>query len=365
MSGDADERPTRVNRDDVTRTLTICLLGFGNVGRRFCELVGRKEDELARDHALRVRFAAVGTGSHGSLLAPGGLTAAETLAIAGGDGLELMFPDPPRPGVELIEACDADVLIEATPLDPLGGHAAIEHIEAAFAHGMDVVTVNKGPIAWAYRRLAGLATAAGCGFRFEGTVMDGAPVFNMWESCLPGCRLLGFDAVFNSTTNFILDAMGEGVGFADALAQVQADGYAETEPSHDIDGHDAAAKTAALANVLMDARITPDDVVKESIRDVTPERVEAALRAGRRLRVLCTAFSASLPAQGTASPGVRASVRLVELPPEHPFYSVGGSSLSVILHTDLMGDLEVAERTGLPDQTAYAIYSDLLALSRR
>ena len=106
--------------------------------------------------------------------------------------------------------------------------------------------------------------------------MDGCPVFSLFRSCLPDCRLLGFEAVFNSTTNFILDAMGEGVGFAAALAQVQAAGYAEADPSHDIDGHDAAAKVAALANVLMDADMTPDDVSKDSIREVTAERVAAA-----------------------------------------------------------------------------------------
>ena len=133
-----------------------------------------------------------------------------------------MFPDPVRPGVDLLAASGADLLVEATPLDPHGGRLAIAHLEAGFAHGIDAITVNKGPIAWDYRRLADLAASRGRRLLFEGAVMDGCPVFSLFRSCLPGCRLLGFDAVFNSTTNFILDAMGEGVGFADALAQVQA-----------------------------------------------------------------------------------------------------------------------------------------------
>ena len=219
--------------------------------------------------------------------------------------------------------------------------------------------------------------------------MDGCPVFSLFRSCLPDCRLLGFDAVFNSTTNYILDAMGEGVGFADALAQVQRAGYAETDPSHDIDGHDAAAKTAALANVLMAAGMTPDDVPKDSVRDVTPERVAATRAAGRRLRVVCSATideqdgeprsSESQPGEsrpGELSPGesrpgglpapgaarVRAAVRLTELTPEHPLFSAGGSTLAVLLHTDLMGTVQIAERDALPEQTAYAIYADLLAV---
>ncbi len=366
-------------------TRTVCLLGFGNVGRRFCELVARKTGELANDHGLRVLFSAVGTGSHGSLLAPHSLTAQEVLGLARGGGAtnsgaasggaahagasavsgagtpsaRWSFPDAAAPGADLIAASGADVLVEATPLDPRGGRTAIAHLEASFARGLDAITVNKGPIAWDFRRLADLAASRGRLLLFEGTVMDGCPVFSLFRSCLPGCRLLGFDAVFNSTTNYILDALGEGVGFADALAQVQAEGYAETDPSHDIDGHDAAAKTAALANVLMAAGMTPDDVPKDSVRDVTPERVAQARAAGRRLRVVCSATRDEVTTDATR---VRAAVRLTELPAEHPLFSASGSTLSVLLHTDLMGTIQMAERDALPEQTAYAVYADLLAI---
>ena len=360
-------------------TRRVCLLGFGNVGRRLCELVARNDDELAKRHGLRLRLVAIGTAGHGSLLAPAGVSAAEALELATGpDAGRRAFPEPVRPGVDLLATSGADVLVEATPLDPHGGRLAIAHLEAALGHGADAITVNKGPIAWDYRRLAGLAAANGRRLLFEGAVMDGCPVFNLFRSCLPDCRLLGFDAVFNSTTNFILDAMGEGGGFAAALAQVQAAGYAEADPSHDIDGHDAAAKVAALANVLMDAGMTPDDVPKDSIRDVTPERVTTARRAGRRLRVLCTARSGDAAGgvaaggvgsvagdganAGEASGRVHGAVRLTELDPEHPLYSAGGSTLSVLLHTDLMGTVQIAEHGALPEQTAYGIYSDLIAL---
>jgi homoserine dehydrogenase len=353
-------------------TRRLCLLGFGNVGRRFCELVARSSDELAHAHGLRVAFTAVGTGSHGSLLARGDLTAAEVLAAAGTSPAG-GFPAPVRPGVELVAASGADLLVEATPLDPHGGAAAIAHLEAGLTHDMDAITVNKGPIAWDYRRLAELAAARGRRLMFEGAVMDGCPVFSLFRSCLPDCRLLGFDAVFNSTTNYILDAMGEGVGFAAALAQVQAAGYAEADPAHDIDGHDAAAKTVVLANVLMGASLTPDDVPKDGIGGVSAARVAAARAAGRRLRVVCSARrgaadgafddAASGAIEGGDPDGrVRAAVRLTELAPEHPLFAAGGSTLSVLLHTDLMGTLQIAEHGALPEQTAYAIYADLLAV---
>jgi len=366
-------------------TRRVCLLGFGNVGRRLCELVARNDHELAERHGLRLRFVAIGTAGHGSLLAPAGVSAAEALELGGGaEGARRAFPEPARLGVDLLAASGADVLVEATPLDPHGGRLAIAHLEAALEHGADAITVNKGPIAWDYRRLADLAAAHGRRLLFEGAVMDGCPVFSLFRSTLPDCRLLGFEAVFNSTTNFILDAMGEGGSFAAALAQVQAAGYAEADPSHDIDGHDAAAKVAALANVLMDAGMTPDDVPKDSIRDVSPERVVAARRAGRRLRVVCTgrrgdgAGSAgggvagaggsaadggpAQPAAGSASGRVSGAVRLTELDADHPLFSAGGSTLSVLLHTDLMQTVQIAEIGALPEQTAYGIYSDLIAL---
>jgi homoserine dehydrogenase len=358
-------------------TRKLCLLGFGNVGRRFCELVARTSGELARDHGLRVVFTAVGTGSHGSLLARDGLTAAEVLAAAAAAGPvgtatahpgadpATAFPDPTRPAAELVAASGADLLIEATPLDAHGGAAAIAHLEAGLTHGMDAITVNKGPIAWDYRRLTELAAAQGRRLLFEGAVMDGCPVFSLFRSCLPDCRLLGFDAVFNSTTNYILDAMGEG--------------YAEADPAHDIDGHDAAAKTVILANVLMGASLTPDDVPTDGIGGVSATRVAAARAAGRRLRVVCSArrgaadgaFAAGNDEAGGESDGdasggqVHAAVRLTELAPEHPLFAAGGSTLSVLLHTDLMGTLQIAEHAALPEQTAYAIYADLLAIHER
>ncbi len=102
--------------------------------------------------------------------------------------------------------------------------------------------------------------------------------------------MLGFEAVFNATTNFIIDAMGAGRSYDDALAQVQAEGYAEADPSNDVDGWDAASKACALANVAMDAGITPADVERESLRDVPLERMMQAREEGKRLRLVSSVW---------------------------------------------------------------------------
>jgi homoserine dehydrogenase len=335
------------------RTVRLCLLGFGSVPRAFCALLARQERVLAERHGLRVLVTAVGT-RHGSLLAPEGRTPAAVLAAVG------ERPAPPqaaRPADDLLSASHADFLVELTVMEEDFAPVSTGHIETAFRLGMDVVTANKGPIAWNWRRVAAAAAGAGRRIRFESTVMDGLPVFSLLELALPDCRLLGFEAVFNATTNYIVDAMGVGRSFDDALAHVQTEGYAEADPSHDIDGWDAAYKAAALANVAMDAGITPVDIDKQSLRDVPLERIAQARSNGNRLRLVTTVWR-------DESGRVRGRVRATELDIDHPLAPVGSESLGAVLHTDLMADVFVCEIDGLVPQTAYGVYADLLHLCR-
>jgi homoserine dehydrogenase len=353
---------------DDLRTVRLCFLGFGNVARGLCALLEQQERTLAEEHGLRVLVTGAGT-RRGSLLAPEGLEPAAALAAAP-KGAPL--PEPPRPAHELLAASGADVLAELTVMEEDYAPVATGHIEAAFELGMDVVTANKGPIAWNWRRIAAKAAKTGRRIRFESTVMDGLPVFSLLEFTLPDCRLLGFDAVFNSTTNFIIDAMARGETFEKALGYAQDEGFAEADPSHDIDGWDAACKAAALANVAMDAGITPADVDKQSLRDVPLERITQAYAAGRRLRLVTSVWregadadAGAAAADGRPADPVRGRVRATELDIDHPLAPLGEESLGVVLHTDLMGDVVVAEMGALVPQTAYGVYADLLHLCRR
>jgi len=333
------------------KDVRLCLLGFGSVARAFCTLLAQQETVLAERHGLHVLVTAAGT-RNGSLLARSGMTPAAVLAAVGD------VPDPPqaaRSAHDLIAASRANVLVELTVMEKDFAPVATGHIESAFALGMDVVTANKGPIAWNWPRVSAAAAAAGRRIRFESTVMDGLPVFSLLESTLPDCRLLGFEAVFNATTNYIIDAMGTGRSFDEALAHVQAEGYAEADPAHDIDGWDAACKAAALANVAMDAGITPADIDRQSLRDVPLKRIAQARSNGNRLRLVTTAWREE-------SGRVRGRVRATELDIDHPLAPVGGESLGAILHTDLMASVFVCEIAALVPQTAYGVYADLLHL---
>ena len=338
--------------DPLVRDVRLCILGFGHVTQRFCELVRDREGVLARDYGVRFIVTAVGTGSHGSWVDRDGQTPAHVLATyrSGGD----RFADDERSGPELVEASGADVLIESTPLTH-GGELAIAHVDAAFDAGLDVVTVNKGPIAWAYRRLRDRALREGRLLRHEGVTMDGCPVYNLAEFCLPGDRILGFRGVLNSTTNYVLDAMAEGASIDEAVAEAIEAGIAETDPSYDLEGHDAAAKVAALANVLLDADITPDDVPRDSLVGLTQNDVAKVLSYGRRLRLIAEA-------QRDDDGGVTAQVSLVPVRSQDPMYWISGTSSCLILETELAGTVEIVERDGLLTQTAYAVYADLLTI---
>src|SRR5262249_55096400 len=181
--------------------------------------------------------------------------------------------------------------VELTPLDiPGRAAAAIAHIREALERGRHVITANKGPLAWAYRPLRDLARRQNRAFLYETTVMDGAPVFNLVQTCLRGNTLQRIEGILNSTTNYILCAMEKGQSLEEAVAAAQALGVAEADPRNDLDGWDAAVKTAALANVLLDAEITPEQVERESMAAITPRTIQATLARGRRIKMVCEAW---------------------------------------------------------------------------
>jgi homoserine dehydrogenase len=195
-------------------------------------------------------------------------------------------------------------------------------------------------------------------FLFEGTVMDGVPIFCMVRDHMPAVRIAGFEGVINTTTNHILTSMERGVGFDAALAQMQADGIAESDASLDVDGWDAAAKTAILANVLMDARMTPLDVERTGISEADRQAVNAARHRGHRMKLVASARRAT----GGA---ISARVELRELPPTHLLAGLEGGANALILQTDLLDRIAVCQLSGDLTQTAYALLADLITIARR
>jgi homoserine dehydrogenase len=248
------------------------------------------------------------------------------------------------------------VVVETTPLDIREARPAIDHVRLALLSRMHVVSANKGPVALAYRELGELARRMGVRYLFEGAVMDGIPVFNLVRETMPAVEVTGFRGVVNSTTNYIITMLEEGGEFAPALAEMQRQGVAEADASLDVDGWDAAAKTAALVNVLMDGAITPRDVDRTGIAHLTGAAVRDALARGRRIRLV-----ASARREGNA---VRARVAPEELEREDPLSLLRGMANALYLESDVLGRVGITQLDGGLTQTAYALLSDLVTLGR-
>ncbi len=250
-----------------------------------------------------------------------------------------------------LAAAQADILFEATSLNVQTGQPAVDHIRAALHHGAHAITANKGPIVHAYRELRDLAAARGKRFLFESTVMDGVPIFSLFDQ-LPAIHLQGFHGILNSTTNVILTEMESGLSFDESLKKAQALGIAETDATHDIDGWDAAVKTAALVTVLMDIPIKLEEINREGIRGLSAEAVRAEKKEGRPYKLVCRA--------NKTGKGITASVRPEQIPLTDPMSQIAGTSSYIYFETDIFPGLAITEENPGLYATAYGMLADFV-----
>jgi len=219
----------------------IALLGFGNVGQALVELLLEKKEDLIDKPGIGFRVVGIGSGTHGLAVDPRGLPIQDVLdAYRAGTSLGKFSSFPVPDSTAFIENCGADALVETTPVNYLTGEPALTYLRQALGMGIHTITANKGPVVHGYRELDNLARRNKVSFLFESAVMDGAPVFSIARSGLPGARVTSFSGILNSTTNLILSRMEEGETQEEAISYAQSIGIAETDPSGDVDGWDAA-----------------------------------------------------------------------------------------------------------------------------
>lgn len=339
--------------------IKIALFGLGNAAMAFLEILSDKQHEGQFPHPVGI--SAIATGSRGLWRFEGQeLTPQALLRHLQGGGVLRDLPGAVAfegTSVELADVADYNVLLELSPLNIHTGQPAIAHIEGALIRGLGAITANKGPLAWDYKRLKALAKEHHTTFLYETTVMDGTPIFNLVEDTLPSCRVLAIEGILNTTTNFILEEMAKGVDTATIMAEGKRRGFVEADPSMDIDGHDAAAKLCALANVLMDAELTPADVRRQGIAHITPGDIAVAKQLGAVIKLMCR-----------ATKGTEGSVNAVVAPEQvsaHSLYAtVDATSSAISITTDLMGKLTIFEHAPEIQQTGYGIYQDLVRFVR-
>lgn len=334
----------------------LAIIGFGNVGVGFASILSQKRAELARDYGLEYHVVAVSDAIKGTLVDPSGIPLEELLALPGG-----RLDAHPRGrkdanAADVIRSCTATVVAEATYTDLKTGEPASSHVRAAFETGKHVITTNKGPVALHYAELTKMAAKAGVQFRYEGTVMSGTPCISFGQHNLAGCTITGLRGILNGTTNFILTEMGRGNAYADALKKAQELGYAEADPSGDVDGYDTQGKVLILSNLFMGGRLAIGDIQRKGITGISQDDVRKAESEGKRWKLI-----GSLKLDGGRVTG---SVAPEALPLSDPLSGVSGATNAIQYETDLMGKVTLVGAGAGRTETGFALLHDLLEVDR-
>ncbi len=254
-------------------------MGWGVVGQSFAQIITQRKKELAKKYGFRPRIVAI-VDKKGAAINPKGLDLEEMLTLKKDKGTvatSSQYGRPDMTALEAIETVEAETIVEVTPTNIETAEPGLSYIKAAFRTGKHVVTTNKGPLALALPALTELADYNNVCLRFSGTVGAGTPILEFAKNCLQGDKIVSVRGILNGTTNYILTEMDEKhITFDEALKAAQKLGYAEADPTMDVDGYDAAAKLVIMANWIMNKKVTIDDLKIRGIRDVSAQDIADA-----------------------------------------------------------------------------------------
>jgi len=349
------------------KTICFLLIGVGNVGRRFLELIVLKRDTLHDRLGLDLTLVGVADRS-GVAVCPAGLDPQRVVELKlDGPGVAA-YPRWGQAGVSALEMVEtaqgrqkhpaqAGLLLEASPVNLQDGNPGLACIEAALARGMDVVTANKAPLVLAFPRLLALAQANGAQLRFDATVAGGLPAVNLGQRDLAMADIYRLEGILNLTSNQILTGMAEhGLSYDQALAHALAAGHAEADPRLDVEGWDAANKLVILAHSVLRYPAKLAEVAVQGITGLTAEALRQAVAEGKRVKPVAVAER-----QGD---GYDLSVGPAWLDASHPLAQLGAEQMGIVYHTDVCGVISAAIVEETPMPTAAAMLRDVLDLYR-
>ena len=340
------------------RTIDTALIGLGNVNRNFLRILEMKGGDLARRYGLAFRAVCVADSS-GVAIDPAGFDPESTRIFkeSGGSVCDLTGFVPDASPADILATLACDLVLEASPVNLTTGEPGLGVTRAALARGIPVVLANKGPLVLAYRELHNLAASTGAGLAFSATVCGALPVINIGRRDLIAAEIQGLRGIFNATTNFILAEMATGRSYADALAEAQRRGIAETDPTLDVEGWDTANKLVIVANSVLGIDATLADVNVTGITGVTAAQLEAEEASGSTIKLLATAERRGAGYALAVKPTVVASDSFLG--------QCNGWEMGIEIHSDLYGRMyhKIWERDPLP--TAAAMLRDAVNLLAR
>jgi len=341
----------------------IGLIGCGTVGQGFLEILASKNEYLRDEFDFEPRVVAVCDKLKGTIMLPEGIDLKKLLqTLNEGRKIDEYLEEKENQAegmevLEIIEECEVDIFAELTYTDIKTAEPATSYIKKALRTGKHVVTSNKGPAALHYHELNKLAKENNLFFRIEGTVMSGTPVFNLFEHGLAGNTIKEIKGILNGTTNFILSKMEEeGMDYEDALRMAQELGYAEADPTADVEGYDALAKITILSNVFLEGNIKPSDAEREGITSISKEDVLTAKEENFRYKLIASTRK--------NNGQIIASVSPQKLPISDPLAGVMGAHNALTFELDLLGKITIQGPGAGKIETGYSILTDMLAIHR-
>ncbi|MDM5337252.1 homoserine dehydrogenase [Fictibacillus enclensis] len=340
----------------------LAFIGFGTVGQGLAEILKNKKEQLKMNEQFEAEIVAISDFKKGSIYHPRGLDIETALEVLKETGNLENYPSSPGlvtgwDSLTTIRESNADTIVEVSYTDVQTGQPAIDHCRTAFMAKKNVVMTNKGPVALAYQELSQLAEKQGVHWGFEGTVMSGTPSLRMPIAALAGNEIYEIRGILNGTTNYILTKMeDEGVTYEEALKEAQALGYAEADPTSDVEGFDARYKIAILANYVMKEPLSVEEISCRGITNITRHDIETAKAQGKRWKLLAKVRK--------ENGRVIASIAPEKVEVTDPLASIKGAVNAIAYDCDLLGTITLSGAGAGKVETGFSLLIDLINIDR-
>lgn len=340
------------------KEVDLILVGLGNVGKGFFNILANDAERIQNDFKIKIRVVGLADLSFGNFVNPDGFDPTLILnLLEQNDFGSLEKYRSVLPTENLVFTTSAHYLVEASYTDFNTAEPAFGYMKAALTSSKNVVTSNKGPIALYYSELLTLANEKHTHLGVEGTVMSGTPTLRMGMEILRAAQVNKIEGIFNGTTNYILSKMSEGDTFQSALRNAQDLGYAEADPTGDVEGFDAAGKVVILANLVMGESLDFGQIERTGITGITSSDIQNANQNSSTWKLL--GVIERIPS------GISAKVVPVMIPNSHPLAGVSGATNAVTFSTKLMGKITLIGAGAGSIETGFALLNDILTIENR
>ena len=338
----------------------LAFIGYGTVGQGLTEILIEKKEMLEKKFDFHWTVVAISDFMKGSVYDENGLDMNKILnLVKSGKSID-KYPIGTKGmnSIDTIKKTNANTIVEVTYTDVKTGEPALTHIKTAINEGKNVVSTNKGPVVKQSLEILKLAKSKKVHYGFEGVVLAGTPALNLVKFSLAGNVIKSFKGILNGTTNYILTQMEAGKSYEEALKKAQELGYAEADPTGDVEGLDALGKVVILTNIVLGKKITWEDVKRQGITEISKEDIEKAKSKGKRWKLI---GSAEIQPNGS----VKASVRPEKLPLDDPLAGVSGATNALTYNTDELGPVTIVGPGAGRRETGFALLIDLLEINNK